>query len=859
MYRIVAQSEAIHKEQVFSQLNYDAQLLTRQLDQNLNTLLSDINLLSLPDEKSRQLNDDVQKLLERRREIFHLNYFSADGILIYSSTKATLEWHSNLLNAPWYRALIREWNITVTDIHKSPLSPFPDVIALAVPVSGDKQIVGFWLLYLDILKVGHLFPGINNPASGKLTIWFDGNGEIFSLNPFQTEINSTFIKSNGWWYRINEMSAEDETVVEAILTTHDALDNYLYGTNHSSFKNIQVLVIQDQQTALAPFYDFKTSIIILGVLLQFIIMVVTAVILWNWLKQKTLLTELINVNNLLEVKSDALSETNKKSEMLVSELAEQKNQLLETKNSLDRFQKYLNFLTVPVIALDDNMACEFVNRSSEIEFGYSFEKVEKKPLGRFLQFENEMDLTQLLELAKKSLQRQESKVSIRLKNTFRYFMVSCDYLILSDWQGYIITFTDLTELLNLQKNIENQNLYLENSNKLAELFLQPQTEKAILNKVLGVIQEFTRCKAIYYYSVEDGHLLLKESASTKPPDSMQSLSAQSITGSTLLSGKPVIIRDKTDMPSNAKAVEQKWDFTSAVFQPVIIDSNSVGVVIVIDPKEEITADYDNTLLKLLTHFKIGVSALISKQDLEKANTELQKSSELRAQLLRSITHGLSTPLSTVKGYIKLILLKFSTFISEQPEAFNYLKKLEAAGEDMDEKIKMYLDIARMNRNDLKLEFSKASVAELVEPVFDALNKEAQTKNIKINVTGQDEFNKNITIDLRRYIFALKIILINALKYAPENDNVKLNINEINNHISISFEDHGKQISKENIPLIGKEFLSADLMKDRLHYGDSLPIALAVEIIRLGNGKMIVNSIKDKTLHTIELPLNTNDV
>ena len=59
--------------------------------------------------------------------------------------------------------------------------------------------------------------------------------------------------------------------------------------------------------------------------------------------------ELQQVNILLKSKTDDLQETNQKLDRLTHELSGQRENLLKANNDLNRFKKYLDFLTAPVI------------------------------------------------------------------------------------------------------------------------------------------------------------------------------------------------------------------------------------------------------------------------------------------------------------------------------------------------------------------------------------------------------------------------------------------------------------------------------------------------------------------------------
>jgi signal transduction histidine kinase len=256
---------------------------------------------------------------------------------------------------------------------------------------------------------------------------------------------------------------------------------------------------------------------------------------------------------------------------------------------------------------------------------------------------------------------------------------------------------------------------------------------------------------------------------------------------------------------------------------------------------------------------VGYNAYLSHLELKNKNRELDESARFRSQLLQSITHGINTPLSTIQGYTKLSEMKFSSFINKNAALKDYLNKLHDATENMVQKSGLFLDLARLNRNGLQLNEQDVPLVDFVKLVEEFVKEEAKARSINLSV--REEFNENISfkIDLVRIKSALNTIFLNALRYAPLNDNITLRFDTIDTYIQIKFEDHGPQIKSNNIPLIGCEFLPESLSNERIHFDDSLSVSFAVKFIHHIKGDLHIASSKKKTVHTIKIPLKEKRV
>jgi signal transduction histidine kinase len=860
VYQGLRISDQQFKKNIISRIENETGMLATAFDDQLKQFIREIGLICLPKKNPVETKRQVQDLVMRHAGIHHINYFSADGKNLFTSNQVELEWEENLLNKSWYRQLIKNWQPTVSSIHQSPVSPFPMIISIAIPAYLNKKIDGFWLIYYNINMMEQFFPTIEDVDNDIHTVWFDSKGKVIKANSYTVKI----LQKNKWWYNINDYENSNDLNERMLkLEDIDNENNYLFASQKSAFDNVEVLVVHNTRHALASLKPLKRNLIILSIIVEFIIALVAGLVLHHFEKQKIQLkiseqeaAELQQVNVLLKSKTEDLRETNQKLDRLTHELSDQRENLLKANNDLNRFKKYLDFLTAPVIAINEHYDIIFMNRATEHEFFCSREKYDSKPLGRLFDLEEETELFSFLQKVKKESQRHEFNLSLETKSGQKHYLLICDYLSIADWQGFILTMTDLTVLLNLQKNIKEQNHILDKSHQLIESFLHIGKDKNIVFNALRSIREYTKAKAVYFYQVRNNALQLEDSYPAEINNAISSLPLDnSVAGGTLMSGKSLFIEDKALLPRNMRTVEKKMNFKTAYLKPVIINKNGTGVLIILNPEKKLLKNHEKALSGLLSQFEIGLSAIMTHEELNKKKLELEQSATFRAQLLRSATHGMNTPLSTVKGYVKLLKLKFDKHLNKYPDIIEYMNRLDHATSDMAQKIHLYLDLARINRNALKFNPDEIFIHEFLEPVLERLDKEARARSVKLTVKNTPEqMHTRIMIDTPRFIFAIQTLCLNAICFSPANDQIRLSIDLINDKLQIEIEDHGPEIKKEHIDLIGSEYLPEELTTERIQFQNDLNMSLAVKLLRLSGGNITVNSCKTKTIHLISIPV-----
>jgi len=127
------------------QLSTDAKKLISQFEENIHRLISDARLLFVSPENPENSHLLIKNFLDRNSYLSSIRFFTADGALKYSSGKNKMEWKTNFLNRPWYRELIKTWQPVISGVYQSPISPFPEILALAVPVAEGKKLPVFGL------------------------------------------------------------------------------------------------------------------------------------------------------------------------------------------------------------------------------------------------------------------------------------------------------------------------------------------------------------------------------------------------------------------------------------------------------------------------------------------------------------------------------------------------------------------------------------------------------------------------------------------------------------------------------------------------------------------------------------------
>jgi len=98
------------------------------------------------------------------------------------------------------------------------------------------------------------------------------------------------------------------------------------------------------------------------------------------------------------------------------------------------------------------------------------------------------------------------------------------------------------------------------------------------------------------------------------------------------------------------------------------------------------------------------------------------------------------------------------------------------------------------------------------------------------------------------------VLSNAIKYSPDNKEIRLNAERFGDEVKISISDHGKGIAKEHLDQVFTQFYRV-ASKDNQTEGLGLGLYLCKEYVEAHHGKIWAESEvgKGTTMH-ITLPI-----
>ena len=224
----------------------------------------------------------------------------------------------------------------------------------------------------------------------------------------------------------------------------------------------------------------------------------------------------------------------------------------------------------------------------------------------------------------------------------------------------------------------------------------------------------------------------------------------------------------------------------------------------------------------------------AQQELELLNKEILRSNQELEQFTSIVSHDLRQPLTTMKSFAELLLLKYPDLFEGKPKTF--LQYIIDGSNNMDQLIRDLLNYSRIGGVN-KIELKQINTEELLNRVLINLTNKIEENQAEINI----ESLPNIIGDSSKLIELWQNLIENALKYRQKEITPIINISATENEDNYCFkiEDNGIGIEEEYYEQIFQIF-------QRLHgrgeyEGTGVGLAICKKIVEFHGGKMWLES------------------
>ena len=283
--------------------------------------------------------------------------------------------------------------------------------------------------------------------------------------------------------------------------------------------------------------------------------------------------------------------------------------------------------------------------------------------------------------------------------------------------------------------------------------------------------------------------------------------------------------------------------------PLSGNKNMFGVVVIKLKQNPIEPFENSILLSIIGECSLAIENYYNLKEKE-LNEILAKNEQVRANLLRAISHDLRTPLTSIMGNSDNLL--FNNKILDEDIKMQMYSEIYEDSLWLVNLVENILSITKLENGKIKLNYT----TELVDDIIDEALKHINKNKIKHSIIVK-RFKDLllVNVDVRLVIQVFINLIDNAIKYTPEGSTIIISVTKNESKVIINVIDNGPGIKVKDKDRIFEMFYIGDniIVDGRKSLG--LGLSLCKSIINAHGCEIKVSDNKPTgTIFTFDLPI-----
>jgi PAS domain S-box-containing protein len=221
-------------------------------------------------------------------------------------------------------------------------------------------------------------------------------------------------------------------------------------------------------------------------------------------------------------------------------------------------------------------------------------------------------------------------------------------------------------------------------------------------------------------------------------------------------------------------------------------------------------------------------------------THLIEVDRMKSEFVATVSHELRTPMTSIKGYVDILLMGVAGAMSDQQK--NFLQVVQDNTERLTILVNDLLDLSRIEAGQVNLVMQPVDIVEILDDSLMEINRltVAEKKSMQFDIQLPQELPL-INGDPERIRQILINLLGNAFHYTLENGRVTLRARQTSDEIQIDISDNGVGIPAKEQERIFDRFYRGDNHMVIATAGTGLGLSIVSKLINMHHGRIWVQS------------------
>ncbi len=264
---------------------------------------------------------------------------------------------------------------------------------------------------------------------------------------------------------------------------------------------------------------------------------------------------------------------------------------------------------------------------------------------------------------------------------------------------------------------------------------------------------------------------------------------------------------------------------------------------------EFPEPFENSILtSILGEGALAVESHRNARQKEEAAV-LARNEQLRANLLRSISHDLRTPLTSISGNAENLLANRTVMDGETQDTV--LTDIYDDAIWLNQLVENLLAITKIGEGRTKLNLNTELVEDVISESLRHLGRRSTEHRLELDVPEEPLLAR---MDARLISQVIINLVANAMKYTPAGSLIRIRAEKQGSAIAVSVSDNGPGISDEQKPRAFDMFYTGDTKVADCRRSMGLGLALCKSIVTLHGGELkLTDNTPTGCVFTFTLP------
>ena len=230
------------------------------------------------------------------------------------------------------------------------------------------------------------------------------------------------------------------------------------------------------------------------------------------------------------------------------------------------------------------------------------------------------------------------------------------------------------------------------------------------------------------------------------------------------------------------------------------------------------------------------------KELRASNAQLQRLDEIKDEFISMASHQLRTPLTSIKGYISMIIDGDAGHITDEQK--HLLTEAFVSSERMVRLIGDFLNVSRLQTGKFMIDKHPVDMIKLVQREIDGLKQNAQARHLHF-VYIHPKTLPLVDLDENKVQQVIMNFADNAIYYSKDNGKITITLEEVPGGIELKVVDNGIGVPAEEQKQLFNKFFRATNARRARPDGTGVGLFLAKKVVDAHNGTIIFDSKEGK--------------